>query len=144
MRTTIAFVVYLLAALYAWVMLASLAPIVMLLLYIPIEEFSQHPGVLFWIVFPLLNAVFNAVIAYSFFAMKNWSRYIAIAYNSLWIGYILLAFVAGVKIGDIHLNGPTIGLFLVITALLLIIAFCLRDDVRTMMKYDNVSAASQA
>ena len=119
--------------LYGIIAVTSFAPFLYIVAFIPKEEFFSHPGVIVWVVFPLVNALACIVISYSFFALRNWGRYVTITYNTVWITYLLFVVVMGIILGDFQVNGPTIALFLIILILIMITVFCLRQDVRKLM-----------
>jgi hypothetical protein len=77
---------------------------------------------------PFINALICAGLAYSFLALKNCGRYLAVVYNTSLLGYIFLVITAGIRIGDFRLNGPTVALFIIAGLLLLIILLLLRAE----------------
>jgi hypothetical protein len=123
----------LLPMIYGVIGVCCLTPFIYIVAFIPKEEFFSHPGAIVWVIFPFVNAIVCFVISYSFFTSRTWGCYIIITYNMLWLTYLLFIVVAGIILQDFRLNGPTLGLFLIMLSLVMITAFCLRRDVRTIM-----------
>jgi hypothetical protein len=71
--------------LYGLVGFGSLVPFVMLLLARPPLTRDTVLLGLFSYLFPLFNAIVCGLLAYAFYALRRWGRYMAIVYNGLWL-----------------------------------------------------------
>ena len=133
--------VQIIGSFYGGIALVYIVPVVVHFLLIPTQDFFDHPMIAVVLAVPLVNGLVCAAIAYSFFAFRNWGRYVAITYNSLLISYLTLAISAGIKVADTNL--PTVTFFLLMIALVLIIVFCFSTRARILMKENSaVPAAS--
>ncbi|NOY84431.1 MAG: hypothetical protein GXO96_06360 [Nitrospirae bacterium] len=101
----------------------------------PIESFSPKFIV---VVFgaPLLLASVSFMIAYSFWKLKKWGRYLAISANGIWILVVILTFVIGDESGQglLEITIPVFLFSLVFLALpIAIIVLCIIPQVRILM-----------
>jgi len=76
---------WLIGVLYGLVGFGSLVPFVMLLFARPQLTRDTVLFGLFWYLFPLVNSAVCLLLAYSFFVLRRWGRYLAIVYNGFWL-----------------------------------------------------------
>jgi hypothetical protein len=88
------------------------------------------------------NAIVGLLILYSLWSLKSWGRYLAIGFNVLWLGTILLGFIVG-RIADEGMfqgSGPVlffIGAFVLLP--LAVTLFLLRADVKQCMEKKGIA-----
>ena len=125
------------AVLYGVFGVASLVTCLVFLLYGP--QITQLTGeaLSFHILFlgvPFLNAVVSFSIAFSFWTLRNWGRYLAFAVNAVYLATFLFGFVSSRLTQADQMTRPA-AIFLVLLVLVLggIMVLCVLKEVRGLM-----------
>lgn len=85
-----------------------------------------------------LNVTVCFLLAYSFLKLKKWGRYLAIIFNSLWLGTYAFGFVVA-RITEKNLPKIPISalmfLLLMFTPFIIIIVICFKSETKNIMQY---------
>jgi hypothetical protein len=107
----------------------------MFLLYAPKSDLASAPSLIY---LGSRILIFGPcfLIAYACIRGKKWGRYLLIAYNGLWLTYLIFALVAGMVADPKPVASWLVTSFLVIFIVLgSLIAFAFQKDVRALMSH---------
>ena len=128
------FILSVIGGLYGLAGLGGFVPFVTLLVYGP-PITRDTVLLLFWYIFPLLNSAVCFLLAYAFFRLRRWGRYVAIVYSGLWLTVTTLGLIYSRLI-----ERPTApwtrqaSVFLVVDAFLIgVIVICSTERARRLM-----------